>query len=178
MKKTIPPDIAALIDHFQFDQLPVEGTLFKSTYRSEAELPAGGPVGTAMIGMYCENPLSLSCFHRLQHDEVWHFYGGDPLVLYLLYPDGSSEEVVLGNDPLRGQHSQYLIPACTWQGGCLREGGRYALFGCTMSPGFTGTCFEGGIAEELIAQYPDREAIIRKLSVNGHETRMPEGFAT
>lgn len=178
MQNDIPPDIAALMAHFQFEALPVEGTLFRSTYRSAAELPNGGPVGTAMIGMYCENPLSLSCFHRLQHDEVWHFYGGDPFVLYLLHPDGSSEEVIMGSNPLQGQHIQYLIPAHTWQGACLQEGGRYALFGCTMSPGFTGTCFEGGLANELITQYPDRAAIIRKLSVNGHETQMPEGFAT
>jgi hypothetical protein len=46
-----------------------------------------------------------------------------------------------------------------------------------MAPGFTGTCFEGAIAETLIVQYPDRANVIKKLSVNGHETHMPEGYA-
>lgn len=169
--------IQALIDHFQLEPLPVEGTLFQQSYRSSQERPNGDPAGTAIMGLYCNKPLSLSCFHRLAYDEVWHFYGGDPLSLYLLFEDGSSEEIIMGPDPLQGHHVQYVIPASVWQGGCLREGGEYALFGCTMAPGFTGTCFEGGIAEELINQYPDRAAIIRRLSVNGHATQMPDGFS-
>ncbi len=172
------PDARAMLAHFQFDRLPVEGTLYKSTYRSASELPNGGPVGTAMIGMYCDEPLSLSCFHRLTHDEVWHFYGGDPLTLYLLHDDGTSQEIVLGPDPFRGDQVQYLVPAGVWQGGCLVAGGRYALFGCTMAPGFTGTCFEGAIADQLITTHPGRADIIRKLSVNGHHTQMPDGFAS
>lgn len=170
-------DIRAIIEHYQFEQLPVEGMLYKSTYRSTREFANGSPLSTGIIAMYCEQPLSVSCFHRLTHDEMWHFYGGDPLVLYLLYEDGSSEEIIMGNDPLKGHYVQYLIPAGIWQAGCLAAGGRYSLFGCTMAPGFTDTCFEGAIAEDLIALYPDREDIIRKLSVNGHETRMPKGYA-
>ncbi len=64
-----------------------------------------------------------------------------------------------------------------WQGGCLKPGGRYALFGCTMAPGFTGGCFEAGVAAELVEEYPGRAEIICKLSVNGSETHMPMGFA-
>jgi hypothetical protein len=45
-----------------------------------------------------------------------------------------------------------------------------------MAPGFTGSIFEAGIAEELIKQYPDRKEDIMRLSVNGDKTRMPEGF--
>ncbi|MDX1907399.1 MAG: cupin domain-containing protein [Bacteroidia bacterium] len=173
----IHPDVAALLAQYQFEQLPVEGTLFRSTYRSAAATATGGPAGTAMIGMYCEVPLSISCFHRLTHDEVWHFYGGDPLVLYLLHPDGRSESIVLGPDPLAGHLVQAVVPAHTWQGGCLKPGGRYALFGCTMGPGFTGECFEAGLASDLTDQYPDQADIIRQLSLNGDTVRMPDGFA-
>lgn len=173
----IPADIQAIIDHYQFEQLPVEGTLYKSTYRSSREFEDGSPMGTAIIGMYCEAPLSVSCFHRLQHDEIWHFYGGDPLILYLLHDDGRSEEIIMGNEPLKGHFVQYKVPAHVWQAGCLKPSGRYALFGCTMAPGFTGACFEGAIAENLIASHPDRADIIRKLSVNGHQTHMPDGYA-
>lgn len=175
--ENIPADIQAIIDHYQFEQLPVEGTLYKSTYRSSSEFEDGSPMGTAIIGMYCEEPLSVSCFHRLQHDEIWHFYGGDPLILYLLHDDGRSEEIIMGSEPLKGQFVQYKVPAHVWQAGCLKPGGRYALFGCTMAPGFTGACFEGAIAESLIVSHPDRTDIIRKLSVNGHQTQMPDGYA-
>ena len=172
----IDPTISQLIQHYQFQRLPVEGTLYANTYCSTTNTASGDPAGTAMIGMYCENPLSVSCFHRLTYDEVWHFYGGDPAVLVLLYPDGSSEEILLGSNPLRGERVQWVIPANTWQAGSVIPGGRYSLFGCTMAPGFSGNCFEAGVADDLIKRYPERAKDILRLSVNGQETRMPEGF--
>lgn len=170
-------DTQDIIKYYQFERLPVEGTLFKSTYRSSRETSEGGPIGTAMLGLYCENPLSVSCFHRLSHDEIWHVYGGDPFKLILLHTDGSSEEVLMGGDVLKGQKVQFVVPANTWQAGFLVPGGRYALYGCTMAPGFSGSGFEAGVAEELVKQYPERAKDIIQLSVNGHERRMPEGFA-
>jgi predicted cupin superfamily sugar epimerase len=137
------PEVKALIEHYRLQPLPVEGTLFASTYRSPQEY---------------EN-------------------GGDPLRLILLYPDGSSRDVIMGNDPLKGQLVQFVIPAGVWQAGHMVEDGRYSLFGCTVAPGFTDDIFEGGTREGLLSLYPDRADDINKLSVNG-ETNMPEGFAT
>jgi uncharacterized protein (DUF952 family)/predicted cupin superfamily sugar epimerase len=181
--RPIHPDTAAILGHYRFERLPVEGTLFASTWRSDREAAGGGPAGTAMIGLYAESPQSLSCFHRLDFDEVWHAYGGDPFRLYLLFPDGRADSVLMGGDPfarggLAGQRAQFVVPAGVWQAGCLEPGGRYALFGCTMAPGFTGGCFEAGVAEELIARYPSQAEPIRRLSVNGGERRMPSGFAS
>ncbi|MCX6055242.1 MAG: cupin domain-containing protein [Chloroflexi bacterium] len=170
--------VKALIELFHFTPLPIEKTLFSSTYRSEQELPGGGPVGTAMLGLYCHDPLSHSLFHKLPVDEIWHFYSGDPLQLMLLFPDGSSRKVILGSDPLRGNQVQFVIPAGTWQAGCMVEGGRYSLFGCTMAPGFTDTLFEGGVRESLLAKYPDQKAEIERFSCSADQTRMPEGFAS
>lgn len=172
------PDVKALIEHFNLQPLPVEGTLFASTYRSTAETEAGKPVSTAMLGLYCDEPCSVSLFHRLSADEVWHFYAGDPLRLVMLHPDGSSQEVVMGGDPLKGQLVQFVIPAGVWQAGHLLAGGRYALYGCTVAPGFTGDCFEGGLRAELLAKYPERADDINRLTADHDETQMPEGFAT
>ena len=171
------PKVKALIEHYHLQPLPVEGTLFASTYRSPQEYENGKPVGTAIIAMYCDDPYSVSMFHKLKYDEIWHFYGGDPLRLILLYPDGSSRDVIMGSDPLKGQLVQFVIPEGVWQAGHMLEGGKYSLFGCTVAPGFTGDSFEGGTRETLLSQYPDRVADINKLCVNG-ETNMPEGFAT
>ena len=168
----------ALIEHFGMEPLPVEGTFFASTYRSSASTPAGIPVGTAIVGLYCDDPPSRSLFHRLDFDEVWHFYGGDPIRLVLLYPDGGSGEVILGNDVLAGQHVQFVIPAGVWQAGELVRGGEWALFGCTVAPGFTGACFEGGTISALLsAGYAGREEDIRRLGIpDGSDTAMPAGF--
>ena len=171
------PKIKALIDHFQFTPLPAEGTFFTSTWRSAQEFADNSPVGTAMIGMYCNDPLSQSFFHRLPVDETWHFYGGDALRLVLLSPEGSSREVIMGSDPLKRQQVQFVVPAGVWQAGQVVDGGLYALFGCTLAPGFTGSMYEGGIREELMAGYPDRKEDIVKLTAPHAEKRMPEGFA-
>ena len=171
------PEVKALIDHYNLQPLPVEGTLFASTYRSPQEYEDGKPVGTAIIAMYCDDPYSVSLFHRLKYDEIWHFYGGDSLRLVLLYPDGSSRDVIMGSDPLKGQLVQFVIPAGVWQAGHTLEGGRYSLFGCTVAPGFTGDIFEGGTREQLLAMYPDRAEDISRFSVSS-ETKMPDGFAS
>ena len=82
----------------------------------------------------------------------------------------------MGCHPLNGEKVQFVIPANTWQAGCIIPGGRFALFGNTMTPGFDGADFEAGNAAELIRQYPDREADILRLSHNQDQTRMPEGY--
>ena len=168
-----------LIDAYGFEPLPVEGTMFISTYRSAAVLPDGAPVGTAMIGMHAHDPLSRSLFHRLAHDEVWHFYGGDPIRLVLLHPGGEVEEVWLGTDVGRVQRVQTVIPAGVWQAGEVAPDGTWALFGCTMAPGFTGAGFEGGRRSMLLASHPGAAADIERLAVpDDGPTAMPDGFAT
>ena len=172
----IHPDTRKIIEYYDFQMLPVEGTLYKNIYQSAERLSSGGPVGTAMVGLYAQYPHSASCFHRLEYDEVWHVYGGDPFHLILLYEDGTSEDVRMGSNPWNGEHLQYVVPKHTWQAGYMEEGGRYSLYGCTMSPGFVGACFQAGIAEELIQKYPDRAALIQMLSAQGEEKMLPETY--
>jgi predicted cupin superfamily sugar epimerase len=167
------PKVKSLIDHYKFQPLPAEGTFFVSTYRSAGEFENGKPYGTAMIGMYCDEPRSLSLFHRLTADEVWHFYGGDPLRLVLLYPDGTSKDLIMSSENV-----QAVIPAGVWQAGHMVAGGVYSLFGCTVAPGFTGDMFEGGTQKELLPLYPDRAQDIQMLGISTDETSMPKGFAS
>ena len=172
------PEVKALVEHYKLEPLPVEKTLFTSTYRSQQEFDDGKPCGTAMIALYCDEPRSVSLFHKLPADEVWHFYAGDPLRLVLLYPDGSSKDVIMGNDPLKGHHVQFVVPAGVWQAGHMVAGGRYSLFGCTMAPGFTGDMFEGGVCDQLVAVYPDRVDDINMLGCSQNQRSMPKGFAS
>jgi predicted cupin superfamily sugar epimerase len=169
-------EVRKIIEHFQFERIPLEGTLYKRTYTSEQQFEDGVAAGTAIIGLYCRDPESSSKFHRLNRAETWHFYKGDPFSLYLLYDDGSSREVVMGTDVLAGQLVQYTVPSGVWQAGCLLPGSEFALFGCTVTPGFTGDCFESAIASELLEKYPDQKEIIVKLALSGIETKLPEGY--
>lgn len=163
-----------IIDHYQMDILPIEGTRFRSTYRSSGTRPDGLPDGTAMLGLYANDPYSASCFHRLTHDEVWHFYLGDPFELYLLYPDGSAQTILMGPHILEGQCVQFVVPAGVWQAGRLPADKSFALFGCTMAPGFTPACFEAGQTLHLTQQYPGQAARIRQLSSNNGPLHLPQ----
>jgi len=69
------------------------------------------------------------------------------------------------------------VPAGTWQAGELAPGGRYALFGCTMAPGFTGRCFEAGRADQLRLSHSQAADVIARLGVAHGGTAMPPGFA-
>ena len=159
-------EIEKIIKQYDLKPLPVEGTLFKQTYDSGK--------GTAIIGLYCNEPDSKSLFHKLTEDEIWHFYGGDPLNLILLYPDGTSEDVLLGNDLEKDQRFQFTVPAGVWQAGHLIEGGTYSLYGCTMAPGFKERMFTGGTEEELTLSYPDRADEIRKYACPPGQKAMPQ----
>jgi predicted cupin superfamily sugar epimerase len=172
------PEVKSLIELYKLQPLPAEGTLFTSMYRSRQEFESGKPYGTSIIALYCNEPRSVSLFHKLPVDEIWHFYAGDPLRLVLLYPDGSTKDVIMGNEPLKGQLVQFVIPAGVWQAGHLLEGGKYSLFGCTMAPGFTDDMFEGGTREVLMNIYPDKADDINRLGCGNEETSMPKGFAS
>ena len=170
------PDTLVVLKKLPWKYIPMEGALFYQSWVSKEKMPTGEPAGTAILAMYCEHPFSASCFHRLDYDEVWHFYGGDPLRLFLLYPDGTSNVVTMGNNFAAGEEVQFTIPAGTWQAGELIPGGRYSLFGCTLGPGFTLEIFEGGTIKELVPQYPEWEEVIKRLNLQTMEDRLPAKY--
>jgi predicted cupin superfamily sugar epimerase len=114
----------------------------------------------------------------LPSDEVWHFYGGDAIRLVLLYPKGDVRELWLGADVGGGQRVQVVVPAGVWQAGELAPDGTYALFGCTMAPGFIAAGFEGGRRSVLLASHPGARFDIERLAVpDDAPASMPDGFA-
>jgi predicted cupin superfamily sugar epimerase len=81
-----------------------------------------------------------------------------------LLPDGSSAVLTFGPDLAAGQQPQILVPAGAWQGERLVEGGKLALFGCTVTPGFDFADYESGICADLSAKWPAESERIRKLT--------------
>lgn len=160
----IHPRAQELIDSYQMKMLPGEGTYIRELYRSAQTTQGDLSAVSTIYGLYCIDPPSRSNFHRLTRDEVWSWYEGDPIDLFLLFPDGSFRTVTLGRDAKAGQVYQFTIPAETWQAGRLQSGGSYALYGCTVAPAFTSDCFELGIRAELAAQYPGAVKAITELT--------------
>ena len=99
--------------------------------------------------------------HRLQSDEIFHFYLGDPVEMLQLSPDGTGQTVVLGSDLRVGMQPQVVVPRGVWQGSRLVAGGKFALLGCTVAPGFDFADYEHGRRTDLIRLYPQfREKIV------------------
>jgi hypothetical protein len=154
-------DFTEVVDLLDLQPLPLEGGLFHETWRGPER--GGRPTGTAIVAALSARDEHFSAMHRLPHDETWHFYLGDAIELLLLSPDGGWLEVRLGTDIRKGERLQITIPAGTWMGASVAGTGDWAVFGCTMTPGFLYADYEGGDVEELCAAYPEVEARIRRL---------------
>jgi predicted cupin superfamily sugar epimerase len=152
--------------------LPVEGGWFRQIWRSPPD--AEQPAGTAIIAVLTDDEDGFSQFHRLHSDELWHFYGGDPIELVLLEPGGTSQHVELGADLAAGQRPVHVVVAGVWM--AARTTGRWSLFGTTMAPGFTSDAYEGGRIEDLLAGWPGERDAILALTRAGSPLRMPGGL--
>jgi predicted cupin superfamily sugar epimerase len=158
-----------VIGLLQLEPLPLEGGFFHLTYRSPEKISPEALLeryqqalvfGTAIYALL--TPTDFSAMHRLDTDEIYHFYYGDPLELLLLHPDGSGELFSLGNDLPAGQCPQKVVGRNVWQGSRPVPGGEhgFTLIGTTMAPGFEWAGFELGQRDTLVKQYPAFEEMI------------------
>jgi uncharacterized protein len=160
---------------------PREGGWFVQTYAAEEMVGAkafhdgryAGWRRTSTAIYYLLEEGTFSEMHRLRSDEVFHFYAGDAVEMLQLGPDGSGRVVVIGNDLAAGQRPQVLVERGVWQGSRLLPThrsamsgapGRWALLGCTVSPGFEYEDYESGTREELSAGWPEWAGMIGKLT--------------
>ena len=114
-----------------------EGGYYGEVYRSEAAVhPADGRGSrAALTTIYFLLPAgTVSRWHRVLSDEVWHFYEGAALDLWIASPGGNRvNQHRLG--PLDGaQRPVWTVPTGWWQ--AARSAGAYTLVGCTVGPGF------------------------------------------
>jgi hypothetical protein len=140
--------------------LDLEGGFFRETYRSGQKIENGRDLSTAIY--YLLTSKDFSRLHKLPFDEIFHFYLGDEVEMLNLYPDGTSNIMIFGNDIFKGQSPQILVPKNTWQAARLKNGGRFALMGTTVSPGFDYRDYLDGrdCLDEIINKYPHRKDLI------------------
>jgi hypothetical protein len=170
------PDAAWLIEALGLVPLPGEGGYYRQTFVADESVPAaalparyGRPKAlcTAIYFLLTAEPDCFSALHRLPTEEIYHFYLGDPVEMLLLHPDGRDERILLGPDLPAGQRVQQVAPRGAWQGSRLVAGGRFALLGTTMAPGFDPQDFELGERGALSARYPAAAGLVRALTRAG-----------
>ncbi len=148
-----------------------EGGYFVETYRSaetisQEALPsrfnADRAFGTAIYFLLEKH--HVSALHRIQADEIWHFYAGGPLEVFVISPGGVLDLIRLGNNLERGEEFQAVVPAGCWFGSKPAEGTNFSLVGCTVAPGFDFADFEMADRSMMLAQFPQHQSVIEMLS--------------
>jgi hypothetical protein len=165
-------ELEEVIKSLKLEKHPKEGGWFRETYRSAekfdgSSLPSRyqGDRAHSTLIYYLISAERFSGFHRVKSDEIFHFYLGDPASLCTIAPDGSVQETILGSNIGAGETLQSLVPHGFWQAVSMRPGGRWALLGCTVSPGFEYVDFEDGNRQSLIAEFPQHADLITRLTV-------------
>jgi hypothetical protein len=176
-----------LVRHYHMQRVAQEGCWFALSYASDDKIDGGAlparyaerphAAGSAILAVV--TPRDFSALHRLQTDEVWHFYGGTPLTLLLLYPDGTGRTVTLGNDVFAGELPQFTVPHGVWQGSRPRSSapGSYAFVGTQLSPGFDYADFEIGYRDDLQHRYPAFASDISRLTRSEFSVAPPRSTA-
>ncbi|MEO6454977.1 MAG: cupin domain-containing protein [Ginsengibacter sp.] len=158
-----------LIQRYALQPHP-EGGWYKESYKSTAHISQnalpdnfnGARVFSTAI-YFLLGQGNFSAFHRIKADECWHFYAGDPLLVYMIQQGGILDIIHLGNDIDKGQLFQYVVPANTWFASRPAPNSLFCFVGCTVAPGFEFADLELADAAELSLVYPEHEMIIKEL---------------
>jgi len=151
----------------------VEGGHYARTYTCDVVVDGGdlpekyeSERSTASSIYYLLRDDEFSTFHRIDADELWHYYRGDPLKLYLLGEE--LETVVIGRDRF-----QTVVPRDTWFAAETlsdsddEETHGYTLVGCDVTPAFEDATYElaaDGLAEKLADEFADHRELVERLT--------------
>jgi predicted cupin superfamily sugar epimerase len=143
------------------------------TFESKQSIAAGvlpapfadkHPLGSALY--FLVTPGAPVRLHRIRNDQLYHYYLGDPLELFLLHADGTTERVIVGPDLRNGQRVQLLIPGNTFHTARLLGRGRWFLGASTEWPGVVPADVEIGDVDKLAGKYPTVAADLHAIAAS------------
>lgn len=117
-----------------------EGGYYAETFRDD---DGTGARGSCTAIYYLLKAGEKSRWHKVDAVEIWHWYAGAPLNLFLSEDGKTQETVLLGNDIAQGQRPQGIVPKDVWQ--AAQSCGDWTLVGCTVAPAFE---FDGFVMAE------------------------------
>ena len=156
------------INHLGLSPHP-EGGYYRATYKADltivrSALPSSyqGDRSASTAIYFLLDEGNFSAFHRIASDEVWHFYAGSSLVVYVIDAEGNYSELHLGDGS--GEVFQAVVKAGCWFASRVKDAAGFALVGCTVAPGFDFADFELGVRSELIRTFPAQRKLIEELT--------------
>ena len=148
-----------------------EGGFFKEIYRSEETIPKealpdrfSGERAFSTSIFYLLDKNNISMFHRINQDEIWHFYEGASLTIHCITPDGLYSRSILGRDIQNGEALQVVVEAGCYFAAETNNKDSFSLVGCTVSPGFDFEDFELPGREDLMEAFPQHAKIIKSFT--------------
>ncbi len=146
-----------------------EGGYFREIYRSgEIILPAHLPKRYKTSRNFSTSIYFLlegkqfSAFHLLKSDELWHFYDGSSILVYIINPNGELTVKKLGRN--KDFELQLTIDKQNWFAAEVENKKSFSIFGCTVAPGFEFDDFELGKRAELLKKFPHHKILINRLT--------------
>ena len=146
-----------------------EGGWYSETYRSSettiglpARFPGARHFSTAIY--FLVPGQTFSAFHRIRSDELWHFYDGDMLEIFVIDESGALSIISLGRDIDSGQVFQAVVRSGSWFASRCSAPEGFSLVGCTVSPGFDFADFELADRDTLISEFPQHAKLITALT--------------
>lgn len=169
--ETINAEIDQLITTFQLQAHP-EGGHYVRTFASKQNVRSCDRkryeddvrcAGSAIY--YAIKGNDFSAWHHIKSDEIWHYYKGSAIRLYVLLENGELQIHCLGDPAIQtGAQFQIAIPGDTWFAAENINTHQSSFVGCTVSPGFEFADFQLANRDELIAMYPQHREIISRLT--------------
>ncbi|HEX6245637.1 MAG TPA: cupin domain-containing protein [Polyangiales bacterium] len=145
-----------------------EGGFYVETFRAPLQIDSHahpGPRNASTAIYFLLRRQDFSAFHRVRSsDELWHYYAGDPLELYLIDADSRLRIERLGLAFAEGERPQALAPRDVLQAAAVADGPHgFTLCGCTVAPGFDFADFELPPRGVLRAQHPAHASLFDRL---------------
>ena len=148
-----------------------EGGFFSEIYKSDETinshcLPArykgSRSFSTSIYFLLKEHQISY--LHKLKSDELWHFYDGCAVKLYIIDEKANLSTLLLGRNLAEGEILQAVVEKNCWFCAELADKYSFSLVGCTVSPGFEFDDFEIGKRDELLVRFPQHNKLIKKFT--------------
>lgn len=112
-----------------------EGGWYRELYRSALRVQGQRGERAALTSIYyLLEPAQVSRWHVVAAEEVWHFYAGSQLELFIYEPGARALRRECLGQVQDGAEPVSVVPAGSWQ--AARPRGGYAFVGCTVAPGF------------------------------------------
>ncbi|GLB52286.1 hypothetical protein NBRC110019_13250 [Neptunitalea chrysea] len=162
--------ITTIIKQLQLEAHP-EGGYYRETYRSEETILEGNlqdvysgdrNVSTCIYFLLPSN--EFSAFHKINQDEIWHFYEGSTIRLVMISEAGELSEVRIGRNITQGEVPQFVVPKNYWFAAKVIAKDSFALAGCTVAPGFDFRDFTMPTREELLKFFPQHTETITEFT--------------